>query len=114
MKHNKTATLLAVADSAKPKRFFVQTKEADGQVFESSDHNLYAQQVKRVIEDYKNRGYTVINKLPKPPKVEFKEQPEAGKFGKWVTKDGFVCYTDSRATALRWYKKHLWNIENKI
>lgn len=107
MKKNKTATLLAVSDSMNPKRFYVQTTETDGQVFESSDHNLYPEQVRQVIKDYKNRGYTVINKLPKPAKVEFAEQPEAGVFGKWVTKDGFTCYTDNRATALRWYKKHL-------
>lgn len=50
----------------------------------------------------------------KSQKVEFTEQPKAGTFGKWITKDGFTCYTDNRATAVRWYKKHLWNKENKL
>lgn len=111
---NKTATLLMVANSDKPKRFFVQTVETNGEIFESPDHNLYPKQVKQVIEDYKNRGYTVINKLPKTQKVEFAEQPKVGAFGKWKTKDGFMCYTDNRATAVRWYKKHLWKQENKL
>lgn len=114
MINNKTATLLATSDNGKPKHFYVQTVETDGQVFESSDHNLYPEQVKQVIEDYKNRGYTVKNKLPKSQKVEFTEQPKAGTFGKWITKDGFTCYTDNRATAVRWYKKHLWDKENKL
>ncbi|WP_236092979.1 hypothetical protein [Bacteroides thetaiotaomicron] len=113
MINNKTATLLIVANSNKPKRFFVQTVESDGEVFESADFNLYQEQVKLVIADYKNRGYTVINKLPKSQKVEFTEQPKVGTFGKWVTKDGFTCYTDNRATAVRWYKKHLWEQEYK-
>lgn len=113
MINNKTATLLAASDNGKPKHFFVQTVETDGQVFESADYNLYPEQVRQIIADYKNRDYTVINKLPKSPKVEFAEQPKAGTFGKWITKDGFTCYTDNRATAVRWYKKHLWNKENK-
>ena len=113
MINNKTATLLIVANSDNPKRFFVQT-ESNGEVFESGDYNLYPYQVKLVIADYKNRGYTVINKLPKAPKVEFMEQPEVGTFGKWVTKDGFTCYTDNRATVVRWYKKHLWEQENRL
>lgn len=109
----KAATLLVVANSDRPKHFFVQTVESDGEVFESSDYNLYPEQVKQVIEDYKNRGYTLVNKLPKSQKVEFAEQPNAGTLGKWVTKDGFTCYTDKRANAVRWYKKHLWNKSNK-
>lgn len=114
MIQNKTATLLIVANSDKPKRFFVQTVESNGEVFESADHNLYSYQVKSVVADYRNRGYTVINKLPKIPKVEFTEQPKVGTFGKWVTKDGFTCYTDNRTTAVRWYKKHLREQEYRL
>lgn len=114
MINNKTATLLIVANGDKPKRFFVQTVETNGKVFESSDYNLYPKQVKQVIEDYKNRGYTVINELPQTLKVEFAEQPEVGTFGKWETQDGFTCYTDNRTTAVRWYKKHLWEQENRL
>lgn len=40
-------------------------------------------------------------------KYKFKKTPEKGTFGKWVTEDGFICYTDKRATAVSWYVKHL-------
>lgn len=40
-------------------------------------------------------------------KYNFIKQPEEGKFGEWLMMDGFQCYTDNRATAVRWYKQYL-------
>lgn len=40
-------------------------------------------------------------------KYEFLTQPPKGVWGAWTTKDGFKCYTDSRASAVRWYKEFL-------
>ena len=42
-------------------------------------------------------------------KYKFVETPEKGKFGKWVTEDGYTCYTDNRATAVNWYERYLKN-----
>ena len=46
-------------------------------------------------------------------KYKFVEMPEKGKFGKWVTEDGFTCYTDNRATAVSWYVRHLKKEQTK-
>lgn len=44
-------------------------------------------------------------------KYKFKTQPLPGQYGTWTTEDGFKCYTDDRAAAVRWYKR--WLDENK-
>ena len=46
-------------------------------------------------------------------KYKFVEIPEKGKFGKWVTENGFTCYTDNRATAVSWYVRHLKKEQTK-
>lgn len=43
-------------------------------------------------------------------KYEFTSQPPKGQWGQWKTKDGFKCYTNDRACAVRWYKR--WKNEN--
>lgn len=40
-------------------------------------------------------------------KVKFIQSPKNNEFGKWETADGFVCYTNSITTALRWYRNYL-------
>ena len=42
-------------------------------------------------------------------KYKFVETPEKGNIGKWVTEDGYTCYTDNRATAVNWYERYLKN-----
>ena len=40
-------------------------------------------------------------------KYEFIVSQQEGKSGEWQTADGFRCFTDKRATAIRWYKQFL-------
>lgn len=47
-------------------------------------------------------------------KYEFVKQPKEGEFGEWITADGYKCYTDNRATAVRWYKNHLDIIKRRV
>lgn len=46
-------------------------------------------------------------------KYNFIVQPQEGLFGEWHTADGFKCYTDNRASAVRWYKKFLNDNKSK-
>ncbi|TDX86210.1 hypothetical protein [Epilithonimonas xixisoli] len=40
-------------------------------------------------------------------KYVFTVRPQEGMHGEWRTEDGFKCWTDNRASAVRWYKKYL-------
>lgn len=44
-------------------------------------------------------------------KYNFTKEPPKGKFGRWETADGWHCYTDKRAIAVSWYKRHLDQIK---
>lgn len=46
-------------------------------------------------------------------KYNFIVRPQEGLHGEWRTADGFKCYTDNRASAVRWYKKFLNDNKSK-
>ncbi|CAK7041219.1 MAG: hypothetical protein PEPC_01759 [Peptostreptococcus russellii] len=107
----KSATLLQSESSG---HFFIRVIEENGGCFETADYNFYASEVKMAIRNYREQGYIVHNKLPVKKRIKFVQTPETNKYGKWVTEDGFVCFTDKRTTALRRYNNHLREKKSKV